>query len=159
MLANIRKIKSVYELWAHFINRTCAFCLIQALATVKRTPAYKNRLKALELERTGGVSSKKKGPKQIDQYAVQFILLPFCSLTVSIFGDCYHIHFFFWQETTGRAKQWTRPTNQRSWKTVSLGSSRCSICSPTLHYHQGFMLWIMPTFFSDSRFSFSRSLI
>ncbi|KAJ4887289.1 Chaperone protein dnaJ 50 [Raphanus sativus] len=38
-----------------------------ALATVKRTPAYKNRLKALELERTGGVSSKKKGPKQIDQ--------------------------------------------------------------------------------------------
>lgn len=39
----------------------------EALATVKRTPAYKNRLKALELERTGGVSSKKKGPKQIDQ--------------------------------------------------------------------------------------------
>ena len=71
----------------------------------------------------------------------------------------YHIRFFFWQETTGRAKQWTRPTNQRSWKTVRLGSSRCSICSPTLHYHQGFMLWIMSTFFSDSRFSFSRSLI
>ncbi|KAJ4902023.1 Chaperone protein dnaJ 50 [Raphanus sativus] len=39
----------------------------EALATVKRTPAYKNRLKALELERTGGVASKKKGPKQIDQ--------------------------------------------------------------------------------------------
>ena len=51
------------------------FVLMQALATVKRTPAYKNRLKALELERTGGVSSKKKGPKQIDQYA---LLLLFC---------------------------------------------------------------------------------
>jgi DnaJ family protein C protein 25 len=41
---------------------------MQAIATVKRTPAYKNKLKALELERTGGVSNKKKGSKQIDQY-------------------------------------------------------------------------------------------
>ncbi|VVA93784.1 unnamed protein product [Arabis nemorensis] len=39
----------------------------EAIATVKRTPAYKNKLKALELERTGGVTNKKKGPKQIDQ--------------------------------------------------------------------------------------------
>lgn len=43
---------------------------MQAIATVKRTPAYKNRLKALELERTGGVTNKKKGPKQMDQYAI-----------------------------------------------------------------------------------------
>ncbi|KAI3742959.1 hypothetical protein L1987_60658 [Smallanthus sonchifolius] len=30
---------------------------------VKRTPAYKNKLKALELERTGAMPSKKKGYK------------------------------------------------------------------------------------------------
>lgn len=46
---------------------------MQAIATVKRTPAYKNKLKALELERTGGVTNKKKGSKQIDQYDALFI--------------------------------------------------------------------------------------
>ena len=35
---------------------------------VKRTPAYKNKLKALELERTGAMSSKKKGGYKIDKY-------------------------------------------------------------------------------------------
>lgn len=42
--------------------------LLQAIETVKQTPAYKNRLKALEFERTGGISSKKKGHKQMDKY-------------------------------------------------------------------------------------------
>ncbi|URD83898.1 DnaJ domain [Musa troglodytarum] len=38
----------------------------EAVTMVKKTPAYKNRLKALELERSGGVTNKKKGLKQID---------------------------------------------------------------------------------------------
>ncbi|KAL8497511.1 hypothetical protein ACS0TY_021007 [Phlomoides rotata] len=38
-----------------------------AIDMVKKTPAYKNKLKALELERTGGVASKKKGNKQINK--------------------------------------------------------------------------------------------
>ena len=40
---------------------------LQAISMVKRTPAYKNRLKALELERTGGITNKKKGHKQLDK--------------------------------------------------------------------------------------------
>lgn len=39
----------------------------QAVAMVKKTPAYKNKLKALELERTGGNTNKKKNHKQIDK--------------------------------------------------------------------------------------------
>lgn len=35
---------------------------------VKKTPAYKNKLRALELERSGGVTSKKKSTKQLDKY-------------------------------------------------------------------------------------------
>jgi DnaJ family protein C protein 25 len=41
--------------------------LLQAIESVKQTPAYRNRLKALEFERTGGISSKKKGHKQMDK--------------------------------------------------------------------------------------------
>uniref|UniRef100_A0A0D9V1A5 J domain-containing protein n=1 Tax=Leersia perrieri TaxID=77586 RepID=A0A0D9V1A5_9ORYZ len=41
-----------------------------AIETVKQTPAYKNRLKALEFERTGGISSKKKGHKQMDKFSL-----------------------------------------------------------------------------------------
>lgn len=73
MLAN--NIRKSTDSGHFFLMGPAPFVLMQALATVKRTPAYKNRLKALELERTGGVSSKKKGPKQIDQYA---LLLLFC---------------------------------------------------------------------------------
>ncbi|KAK8451302.1 hypothetical protein SEVIR_6G190466v4 [Setaria viridis] len=36
----------------------------QAIESVKQTPAYRNRLKALEFERTGGIANKKKGHKQ-----------------------------------------------------------------------------------------------
>ncbi|CAA7394487.1 unnamed protein product [Spirodela intermedia] len=39
----------------------------QAVAMVKRTPAYKNKLRALELERTGGVTNKKKARKPMDK--------------------------------------------------------------------------------------------
>jgi DnaJ family protein C protein 25 len=40
---------------------------LQAVAMVKKTPAYKNRLRALELERSGGVTNKKKSNKQMDK--------------------------------------------------------------------------------------------
>ncbi|KAK6917355.1 DnaJ domain [Dillenia turbinata] len=39
----------------------------QAIDMVKKTPAYKNRLRALELERSGGVANKKKSNKQMDK--------------------------------------------------------------------------------------------
>ncbi|KAJ6397054.1 hypothetical protein OIU77_021986 [Salix suchowensis] len=39
----------------------------QAVAMVKKTPAYKNRLRALELERSGGVTNKKKSNRQMDK--------------------------------------------------------------------------------------------
>ncbi|KAL8214704.1 hypothetical protein R6Q57_004153 [Mikania cordata] len=39
----------------------------QAIDMVKRTPAYKNKLKSLELERTGAMPSKKKGGYKIDK--------------------------------------------------------------------------------------------
>jgi hypothetical protein len=35
---------------------------------VKKTPAYKNRLRALELERSGGTTNKKKTNKQMTKY-------------------------------------------------------------------------------------------
>ncbi|XP_027160363.1 dnaJ protein ERDJ7 isoform X2 [Coffea eugenioides] len=39
----------------------------QAVDMVKRTPAFKNKLKALELERTGGMTIRKKSNKQINK--------------------------------------------------------------------------------------------
>ncbi|KAK6264919.1 DnaJ domain - like 10 [Theobroma cacao] len=39
----------------------------QAVDMVKKTPAYKNRLRALELERSGGTTNKKKSNKQMDK--------------------------------------------------------------------------------------------
>ncbi|EEF43924.1 chaperone protein dnaJ 50 [Ricinus communis] len=39
----------------------------QAVEMVKKTPAYKNRLRALELERSGGTTTKKKGNRQMDK--------------------------------------------------------------------------------------------
>lgn len=41
---------------------------MQALDMVKKSPAYKNRLRALELERNGGVTNKKKSNKQTNKY-------------------------------------------------------------------------------------------
>ncbi|XP_055803141.1 chaperone protein dnaJ 50 [Solanum dulcamara] len=39
----------------------------QAIDMVKKTPAYKNKLRALELQRTGGMANRKKGNKQMDK--------------------------------------------------------------------------------------------
>ena len=36
---------------------------MQAVETAKQTPAYKNRMRAMEAERNGGVVGKKKGAK------------------------------------------------------------------------------------------------
>ncbi|KAF5184835.1 Chaperone protein dnaj [Thalictrum thalictroides] len=44
----------------------------QAIDMVKKTPAYKNKLRALELERSGGITSKKKGHKQIDKRTEEY---------------------------------------------------------------------------------------
>ncbi|XP_078437255.1 chaperone DnaJ-domain superfamily protein [Wolffia australiana] len=48
-----------------FFNQRSRYA--QAVEMVKKTPAYKNKLKALELERGGGVTNKKKGRKQMDK--------------------------------------------------------------------------------------------
>ncbi|GJN13016.1 hypothetical protein PR202_ga31349 [Eleusine coracana subsp. coracana] len=48
-----------------YINQLTRYS--QAIESVKQTPAYRNRLKALEFERTGGIASKKKGYKQVDK--------------------------------------------------------------------------------------------
>jgi len=41
---------------------------------VKKTPAYKNKLRALELERSGGITNKKKSQKNMVKYAIFLIL-------------------------------------------------------------------------------------
>lgn len=89
----------------------------QAVNMVKKTPAYKNRLRALELERNGGVSSKKKNNKQMDRkmeedlsnelelqiqgverpsmwklLAVQFVLLPYILARLLLWRFCW-----FWR--------------------------------------------------------------
>ena len=48
---------------------------IQAVDMVKKTPAYKNRLRALELKRSGGTTNKKKSNKQMDKYAAYSCLI------------------------------------------------------------------------------------
>ncbi|XP_056864103.1 chaperone protein dnaJ 50-like [Raphanus sativus] len=114
----------------------------EALATVKRTPAYKNRLKALELERTGGVASKKKGPKQIDQklqqelsneldlqikgaekpsvwdlLGVRFVLLPYTIIKLLVwYSSWMHISRKIWyREGYGRSRT-LRTTMQKCLK-------------------------------------------
>ncbi|KAI3866012.1 hypothetical protein MKX03_019537 [Papaver bracteatum] len=91
----------------------------QAVNMVKKTPAYKNRLRALELERNGGTTNKKKGHKQIVKsgkkdedlskeldlqisgaekpsmwglLAVQFVLLPYTLSKLLLWNICW-----FWR--------------------------------------------------------------
>ncbi|PSR98437.1 Chaperone protein like [Actinidia chinensis var. chinensis] len=86
----------------------------QAIDMVKKTPAYKNRLRGLELERSGGMTNKKKGQKQMDKkmeedlskeldlqikgaekpsmwelLAVRFILLPYTIGKLLIWHACW----------------------------------------------------------------------
>ncbi|KEH19574.1 transmembrane protein, putative [Medicago truncatula] len=53
------------------------FLLIKAVAMVKKTHAYKNKLRALELERSGGITNK-KGQKNKDRYGIIMILYSPC---------------------------------------------------------------------------------
>ncbi|XXG62769.1 hypothetical protein AAC387_Pa05g1081 [Persea americana] len=89
----------------------------QAINVVKKTPAYKNRLRALELERSGGSVNKKKSNKQMDKkmeddlgkeldlqiqgaekpsmwslVAVQFLLLPYTIGKLLLWRGCW-----FWR--------------------------------------------------------------
>ncbi|XP_039114122.1 dnaJ protein ERDJ7 [Dioscorea cayenensis subsp. rotundata] len=89
----------------------------QAISMVKKTPAYKNRLRALELERSGGVVNKKKNNKQMDKkveeelsnelelqihgaerpsvwklFGVQFLLLPYTLGKIAFWRLCW-----FWR--------------------------------------------------------------
>lgn len=89
----------------------------QAVAMVKKTPAYKNRLKALELEYSGSGTNRKKGQKQMGKkvedelsgelelhiqgaerpsiwnlIGVQFILLPYTLGKLLIWQTCW-----FWR--------------------------------------------------------------
>ncbi|XP_051125674.1 chaperone protein dnaJ 50 [Andrographis paniculata] len=95
----------------------------QAVDMVKKTPAYKNKLKALELERTGGVINKKKGNKQINKkmeedlskdlelqikgaekpsvwelIGVRFILLPYTIIKLLLWYT-----FWFWRYNVKKA--------------------------------------------------------
>ncbi|GAB2298824.1 DnaJ protein erdj7 [Dionaea muscipula] len=88
----------------------------QAIDMVKKTPAYKNKLRALELERNGSVSNRKKSNK-MDKKAeedlskelelqikgaekpsiwgligVQFILLPYTLIKLTMWHSCW-----FWR--------------------------------------------------------------
>ncbi|XP_048333045.1 chaperone protein dnaJ 50 [Ziziphus jujuba] len=95
----------------------------QAIAMVKKTPAYKNRLRALELERSGGTVNKKKSNKQLDKkkeedlskeldlqikgaekpsiwelIGVRFILLPYTIGKLSLWYGCW-----FWRYKVKKA--------------------------------------------------------
>ncbi|CAL0300417.1 unnamed protein product [Lupinus luteus] len=89
----------------------------QAVAMVKKTPAYKNRLRALELERSGGVTNKKRNQKNVDKkveeelsneldleitgtekpsvwkvFGVRFVLLPYTLSKLLLWSGCW-----FWR--------------------------------------------------------------
>eukprot|EP00262_Sarcandra_glabra_P013126 TRINITY_DN356_c0_g1_i2.p1 TRINITY_DN356_c0_g1~~TRINITY_DN356_c0_g1_i2.p1 ORF type:complete len:270 (+),score=34.33 TRINITY_DN356_c0_g1_i2:40-849(+) len=95
----------------------------QAVTMVKKTPAYKNKLRALELERSGGITNKKKGYKQMDKkteeelskelelqiqgadepsmwklLAVRFLLLPYTVGKLLLWRGCW-----FWRYRIKRA--------------------------------------------------------
>ncbi|XVF27814.1 hypothetical protein REPUB_Repub14bG0141300 [Reevesia pubescens] len=61
VLVGVLLILSAFQ----YLNRWTRYN--QAVDMVKKTPAYKNRLRALELERSGGTTNKKKSNKQMDK--------------------------------------------------------------------------------------------
>ncbi|KAG0474234.1 hypothetical protein HPP92_016091 [Vanilla planifolia] len=104
-----------------YLNRHSRYT--QAINMVKKTPAYKNRLRALELERNGLASNKKKGNKQMDKkveeelsnelelqiqgtekpsiwslFAMQFILLPYALGKMLLWRFCW-----FWRYQINKA--------------------------------------------------------
>ncbi|GFS29442.1 chaperone DnaJ-domain superfamily protein [Actinidia rufa] len=79
----------------------------EAIDMVKKTPAYKNRLRGLELERSGGMTNKKKGQKQMDKKMEEDLSK---ELDLQIKG---------------------------AEKTIHVGTSCCPLHTPTLHYRKG----------------------
>lgn len=87
----------------------------QIISMVKKTPAYKNKLKALEFERNGGMANKRKGPKQKNKdevddelsrelelqiqgaenpsfwklFGTRFVLLPYTLGKLVLWGCCW----------------------------------------------------------------------
>lgn len=93
----------------------------QAVEMVKKTPAYKNRLKALELERSGGLTNKKKNKmgkkveedlsKELDLQikgaekpsvwgliGVLFVILPYTLIKLLLWHGCW-----FWRYQVKKA--------------------------------------------------------
>lgn len=93
----------------------------QAVEMVKKTPAYKNRLKALELERSGGLTNKKKNKmgkkveedlsKELDLQikgaekpsvwgliGVRFVILPYTLIKLLLWHGCW-----FWRYQVKKA--------------------------------------------------------
>ncbi|XWS12797.1 hypothetical protein CRYUN_Cryun37aG0121000 [Craigia yunnanensis] len=108
VLVGVLLILSAFQ----YLNRWTRYN--QAVDMVKRTPAYKNRLRALELERSGGTTNKKKSNKQMDKkkeedlskeleldikgaekpsiwelIAVRFILLPYTIGKLLLWCGCW----------------------------------------------------------------------
>ncbi|KAL4291247.1 hypothetical protein GQ457_14G010770 [Hibiscus cannabinus] len=61
VLVGVLLILSVFQ----YFNRLTRYN--QAVDMVKKTPAYKNKLRSLELERSGGTTNKKKSNRQMDK--------------------------------------------------------------------------------------------
>lgn len=94
----------------------------QAIDMVKKTPAYKNRLRGMELERSGGTTNKKKGQKQMNKQVeedlskeldlqikgadkpslwgllgVRFVLLPYTISKLLLWNICWFWRYRFKQ--------------------------------------------------------------
>ncbi|XP_009800516.1 chaperone protein dnaJ 50-like [Nicotiana tabacum] len=114
----------------------------QAIEMVKKTPAYKNKLRGLELQRTGGVANRKKSNKQMDKkveeelskelnldikgaekpsvwelIGIRFILLPYTLGKLLLWYGCW-----FWRYNVKRAPY--------SWEDASYLTRRSLRVSP-----------------------------
>ncbi|XWS19466.1 hypothetical protein CRYUN_Cryun31cG0018500 [Craigia yunnanensis] len=117
VLVGVLLILSAFQ----YLNRWTRYN--QAVDMVKKTPAYKNRLRALELKRSGGTTNKKKSNKQMDKkmeedlsgeleldikgaekpsiwelIGVRFILLPYTIGKLLLWYGCW-----FWRYKVKRA--------------------------------------------------------
>ncbi|XP_049382465.1 chaperone protein dnaJ 50 [Solanum stenotomum] len=117
VLAGLLLIVSIFQ----YLNQWTRYN--QAIDMVKKTPAYKNKLRALELQRTGGMANRKKGNKPMDKkveeelgkelnldikgtekpavwdlIGIRFILLPYTLGKLLLWYGCW-----FWRYNVKRA--------------------------------------------------------
>lgn len=82
----------------------------QAIESVKQTPAYRNRLKALEFERTGGIASKKKSHKQVvkkvEEEFSNEVELQIHGIEKPSVWRLYGIRFILWPYSIGKVLTW-----------------------------------------------------